>query len=224
MNELARGRLLGTVFAALFIAAIVSLLVGFGVPVGIGAAAGFVFGAVVGLVSVFWTSRGLGRAVQIGGTSVSNSGADASDGNELSQLREMSELLGIDLGRPLTVLPVLAAAEAGGYAVELIAVELCEGGLRMTLEVRRSPGSFGPGFMAEVALTDEVGTRYRASGQNSGGTSNPDRYSVVAVPAPPQAARTLKAEVRRFVEPFPGGGRTIDGPWAFTVNLPAHKR
>jgi hypothetical protein len=220
MNAAGPGRLLGSTFAAIFIIAIVSLLVGFGVPVGIGAAAGFVFGALVGLVSIFWIARGPGRAVTFGSTQWSSSGGGV-DPAEVSHLREMTELAGIDLGRTSRVVPVLATEEAGGYAVQVIAAAINEAGLRLDVDVRRSPGSAGPGFMAEVSLHDDVGTTYRASGQSSGGNSNPDRYTVVAVPAPPDAARQLNVHFVRFLDPFPGGERAADGPWEFTIALPA---
>jgi hypothetical protein len=131
----------------------------------------------------------------------------------------MSELASVDLGPTRTILPILATAEAGGLIVELVAAEIHDAGARLEVDVRSSPGSLPPGFFADVAVSDDVGTRYRASGQGNGGGPGPTRYAVVVVPPAPRSARQLEVRIERFLDPFPAAGRIATGPWAFRVVL-----
>jgi hypothetical protein len=220
MRDGGPGRPFGLALVLVVVTAIVALLAGYGVPVGVGALAGFILGAIAGLFGVLWVGRGAGRSIQLGGMSWSSSGSGADAGPaDAAQLREMSELASIDLGPIRTVLPVLATAETNGFSVQLVTAEIHEAGLRLEIDVRPAPGSLPPGFFADLAVSDDVGTRYRASGQGSGGGSNPMRYAVAIVPAPPGSTRELELRIERFLDPFPGAGRVTAGPWTFRIAL-----
>ena len=47
------------------------------------------------------------------------------------------------------------------------------------------------------------------------------RYEVMVIPAIPPKARELSIRIDRFVDFFPGVGRTVVGPWSFSVTMPA---
>jgi hypothetical protein len=130
----------------------------------------------------------------------------------------MAELSQVDLGRPIMVRPVLATDERRGLAVQVVALVHYEAGLRLDVEVRPTPGTPQPGHFARIVVTDDVGTSYRASGQGSGGT-NPARYDVRAIPAPPVAATALTIRFDSFADPFPGATRSTAGPWTISVPL-----
>jgi hypothetical protein len=220
MNRSGPGQLVGLAFVVLVVTAIVALLAGYGVPVGVGALAGFSLGGIAGLLGALWVARGGGRSIQLGGMSWSSTGSGpTAEPADVAQFREMSELASIDLGPIRTILPVLATAEAGGFVVQVVTAEIHDAGARLEVEVRPSPGSMSPGFFADVAVSDDVGTRYRASGQGNGGGPGPTRYAVVIVPAPPPSARQLELRIARFLDPFPAAGRVATGPWAFRVEL-----
>jgi hypothetical protein len=215
------GRFVGLVFVVIVVVAIVALLAGYGIPVGISALAGFILGALAGLFGALWLTRGMGRSLTFG--SMSWSSADASDrpgSEQFAEMRQLSELMQIDLGPIRSIVPVLATSDARGYAVQLVAMEVREGGMLMTLDVRPQPGSPPPGFWADVTVHDDADTAYRAAGQNNGGGVVPARYIITIVPAPPLHARRIDAVIGRFMDPFPGGGRTTGGPWAFSVDVP----
>jgi hypothetical protein len=214
-------RLVPLAFVAIVVAAIVALLAGYGVPVGIGALAGFILGALAGLFGTLWVGRGTGRSIGVGGfTSWSSRSGSEDPSEEMGRLRERTELLSVDLGPITAVLPVLASADAGGLAIQLVTAEIHEAGVRLEVDVRPAPGSPAPGFLMDLVVGDDLGTDYRASGQNAGGTVNPSRYGVAVIPRPPAGARRLSVRIERFLDPFPGPGRISAGPWTFTVTLP----
>ena len=70
-------------------------------------------------------------------------------------------------------------------------------------------------------MSDDVGTRYQASGQGQGGSPNRARYEISLIPALAPTSRELSIRIDRFVDLFPGARRTALGPWPFTVALPA---
>jgi hypothetical protein len=223
MTATGPGRPFGLAFILVVVAAIVALLVGYGVPVGIGALAGFILGGIAGLFGTLWIRRGAGRSIQLGGMSWSSTESGTETASEdMAQLRERTELISVDLGPIRSVVPVLTVDEAGGLSIQLVTAEIHDAGLRIDADVRLSPGSLPPGFLADVVVSDEVGTRYRASGQVSGGGTNPLRYAVAIVPAPPMSTRELEVRIERFLDPFPGAGRVTAGPWTFRVALPSH--
>ena len=212
----------GLAFLATVVVAIVALLLGFGVPVGIGALAGFALGVLGGLVGALWLTQGSGRSVTIGrATWSSDDRAGGMTPLEMAQMRERGELAQIDLGLVRAVVPGLTTVQAGGYTVQHVSTEVREGGLTSTVDVRAQPGSIPPGFWADVTVRDSAGTSYRASGQSSGGHPGSVRFVITIIPAPPTASRGLEIVIERFLDPFPGAGRTTEGPWAFTVELPA---
>jgi hypothetical protein len=221
------GRIPALLFLAVVIVAIAALLVGYGVPVGVGALAGLLLGATAGAVGVLWLGRGSGRSVNIAGMSWSSDVAwqslQAESPNEdmVTRMHELSEVFAVDLGRTRSIQPVLATSEANGLALELLALEACEAGATLTLDVRALPGSMPPPSMAEVAVTDDLGTPYRAAGQGHSGSAGRSRYEVRAIPAIPPAARELSVRIERFVDLYPGAPRPAAGPWSFVVAVNA---
>jgi hypothetical protein len=211
------GRLFGAIFVAVVVIAIAALLLGFGVPVGIGALAGFTLGGLAGLIGVVWLARGPGRSVTFGRTTWSGRSSGGPPDAEIAELRDTSELLQVDLGRVLVVQPVVAVDVEAGLAVQLVAAFVHEGGVRLDLEVRASPGTVMPGHMARVVVSDDIGSTYRAAGQSTGGAV-PVRYEVRVIPRPPVAAASIIVRVDSFADPF-GPGRRVAGPWTFTVPL-----
>jgi hypothetical protein len=223
MNAVGPRRFIGLAFVAIVAVAIVALLAGYGIPVGVGALAGFILGALAGLLGSLWLIRGMGRSLTFGGMSWSSDEQGELAPQQMTEMREMSELLGVDLGAVRSIVPVLETSNAGGYEVQLVTAEIREGGLFMVLDVRSEPGSLPAGYWAAVTVHDDAGSTYRASGQHNGSGPSPARFLIVIVPAPPVAARRLEVVVQHFMDPFPGGGRAARGPWAFTVELPAHE-
>lgn len=219
MNGTPADRAFGLAFLAVVATAIVALLVGYGVPVGVGALGGFLLGGIAGFIGVLWLSRGSGRSITIGSTSWSSSDGDRPSDADFAQLREMSKLSEVDLGRALAVEPEMAVVEAAGIAVEIVSATVHEGGVRLDLEVRTSPGTTPTGHMARVSASDDVGTAYRAAARGTG-TMQPARYDLTIVPRPPVSAQRLTVSVEAFVDPFPGASRHVAGPWVFSIPLP----
>lgn len=217
-----KARLWGLVFLAVVGGTVALLIAGYGVPVGLGALGGLILGSVAGALGVMWLGRGFGRSVTFGSMEWSSDRVLSSDGPSaelMAELRELSEISGIDLGPIQTVKPVLVNAVAGGLSVQLVAIEQHEAGLAMTVEVRTGLGAFPPASLARVSVADDVATSYRASAQGQGGSAGLVRYLVSVIPASPRSATRLDIRIERFVDPFPGGGRASVGPWAFSVAL-----
>ncbi len=214
-----RGRLVGLLFLAVVIVAVGLLIAGYGVAVGVGALVGLVLGFVAGTFGLLWLGRGSGRSITFGGMAWSSLSEEPA-AELMAEVRELGELSGVDTGPLLSVLPVLARAEAGGLEAELVTVELHEAGLSMTLDVASRPGTVPPASMALVSVVDDAGTSYRAAAQGQGGSPGRMRYAVTAIPAPPPRATRLEVTVERFLDPFPGGRRQATGPWRFSVVLP----
>lgn len=219
MNGTAADRAFGLAFLAVVATAIVALLAGYGVPVGVGAVAGLLLGGIAGFVGVLWLTRGSGRSITIGSTSWSSPDGDRPSDADFAHLREMSELTEVDLGRALAVEPEMAVVEAKGIAIEIVSATVHEGGVRLDVEVRTSPGITPTGHMARVSASDDLGTAYRAAGRGTG-TLQPARYDVTIVPRPPMSARRLTVSVEALVDPFPGASRYLAGPWVFSIPLP----
>jgi hypothetical protein len=218
------GRVFGLLFLAVVIGAVTLLIAGYGVPVGLGALAGLILGAVAGLLGVLWLMRGFGRSVNVAGMQWSSydfgeGGGERQQVELMAEVQEMSEVMGIDLGRIRSVRPVLQAVEAGSLTVQLVTIEEREAGLSMTLDVRAGLGVSPPASVARVIMTDDVGTTYRASAQGQGGWPMAMRYQVAAIPAVPPTATRLDIAIERFMDPFPGSRGRAVGPWAFSVPL-----
>ena len=219
-------RLFGLLFLAIVIAAVVLLIAGYGFAVGLGALAGLILGFAAGTLGSLWLWRDSGRSVTISGMAwpserpTAELRADELRADELmAEMRDLSEISGVDLGTIRSVVPVLASAEAGGLAVQLVSIEHHEAGLAMAVRVHAQPGALPPASMARVVVTDDAGTPYRASAQGQGGSPGQVRYQVTAIPAPPPAATRLDVRIERFLDPFPGGRRATICPWSFSVPL-----
>jgi hypothetical protein len=141
MNESTMNRLPGVVFAVVVVTAVAALLLGYGIPVGFGAVAGLVLGGIAGFISVLWLARGPGRSMTIGGSSWSGTGNSSLAEADLDELRAMSELSEIDLGRVDRVVPVLATEEGATLTVGLVSMTVHEAGLRLDVEVRPAAGT-----------------------------------------------------------------------------------
>ena len=219
MRESVLNRVPGLILSLLVVAVIAALLEGYGIPVGVGALAGFVLGGIAGLLSALWVARGAGRSVTVGSMSWSGSGNRGEPAErDLEELRSMSELSEIDLGRVVVVQPVIATQAAAGLTVGLVTAVVHEAGLRLDVEVRPQPGISEPGHLARITVRDGLGTRYRAAGQGTGGF-RPARYDVRIIPRPPETVASLTVQIESFVDPFPAGSRRAEGPWTFRVPL-----
>src|SRR5439155_2351707 len=166
-----------------------------------------------------WLARGPGRSVTYG-TREWSSDSTSPGPDQIAEMRDLAEISGVSLGAIRSVTPVLSTAEAAGLAVQLVTIEHHEGGLTMILEVRPRPGSLSPGSIARVRVSDELGTRYRASAMSQGGSASEIRYTLTVISAPPPEATRLDVLIERFIDPFPGSSRdAIPGPWSFSVSL-----
>jgi hypothetical protein len=214
-------QLVGLIFLVVTIGAVVLLIAGYGVAVGLGALAGLVLGFVAGTLGALWLWRGSGRSVTLGGMAWSSDRptAELMTDELMTEMRDLGEISGVDLGTIRSVIPVLATTEAGGLTVQLVTIEQHEAGLAMTVDVHARPGALPPASMARVALADDVGTVYRASAQGQGGSPGQMRYQVTAIPTPPPAATRLDVRIERFLDPFPGSRQAAIGPWGFSVPL-----
>jgi hypothetical protein len=215
------GRLPALLFLVTVLVAIVALLAGCGIPVGVGALVGLALGAIAGATGVLWLARGPGRSIQVGllsWSSYDTTGAPSVD--LLAQMRELTDVLAVDLGPIDSILPVLSTVEADGLEVQLLAIEMHEAGATLGLDVRARPGALPPLPMVSCSVTDDVGTQYRAFGQGQGGGPGPMRYEVAVIPAVPMLSRHLSVRIDGFIDPFQGARRTPAGPWVFNVALP----
>jgi hypothetical protein len=216
--QTAGGRVFGVVFLVIAVVAIVALLAGYGVPVGVGAVAGFLLGGLGALAAMAWLAGGQGRTITLGRGPRWDRSAGSTQERDLAELRELSELAQVDLGPPLRVIPVLAVDVQAGLAVQLVTAVIHEGGVRLDVEVRPSPGTLMAGHFVRATVSDDAGSTYRAAGQSTG-ASVPPRYDVRAVPRPPHAAASLTLRIESFADLFPGSNRVVAGPWTFTVRL-----
>ncbi len=145
--------------------------------------------------------------------------------------RRRATLMSAIPGSPLRgVVGVGASAVAGDLTVELIAIEIRDAGGRGLLRFRSQGGHIG-GQLAmvgepEVAVTDDVGTRYESglggwSGSQEGGDAE---FSFA--PRPPDDASQLTIVVERFREfrlppghELSGPPEGIVGPWTFALGI-----
>ena len=216
-----RGQLPALFFLAVVLVAIVALLAGYGVPVGVGALVGLALGAIAGVIGVLWLARGPGRSIQLGGYSWSSYDTTGAPSVDPGEMRELIDVLAVDLGPIHSILPVLSTVEADGLEVQLLAIEMHEAGASLGFDVRARPGGLPPLPMVNVSVTDDIGTQYRALGQGQGGGPGRMRYEVTVIPAVPKVSRHLSVQIDGFIDPFQGARRTPAGPWAFNVTLPA---
>jgi hypothetical protein len=215
-----RSRLPALLFWAIVLVAIVALLAGYGIPVGVGALVGLVLGAIAGAVGVLWLVRGPGRSIHLGGYSWSSLDATGVPSVDPSEMRELTDVLGVDLGPIHSIVPVLSTVEAHGLEIQLLAIELHEAGASLGFDVRARPGALPALQMVKVSVMDDVGTLYRALGQGQGGGPGRMRYEVTVIPAVPTASRHVSVQIDGFIDPFGGARGSQAGPWAFEVPLP----
>jgi hypothetical protein len=207
-------------FIGLVLAAIALLIAGYGPAVGLGAFVGFVLGTLAGLVGLMWLGRGSGRTFGVGGMHwLSADQSRGPDPDQMAEMHAMFEIFGVDLGEVRRVIPVLATTAAAGLAVELVAVEVREAGLGMTFDVAIGLGTPQPPGMARLSIRDATGTAYRGSVQGGGSALSRTRFTAVAIPAPPPGADALTVSLDELLDPFPGPGRRVVGPWVFRVSL-----
>lgn len=212
-------RLPAYVLLGLVLVATALLIAGYGVPVGIGVLTGLLLGW-----AVFVGFLGLRQ--RSGGGRVVTWGTDGGSPNQPDIAlierhgHDSMRVAGVDAGALRRVIPSGDVTEAGGAQLELVAVEIREDGGIATLVARTRPPVGPVGSFADVAVSDDAGTAYVASGQGSGG-SNPgaSRHEVRFAPAPPEGARTLTIRIEAFADPFPGRAVQLRGPWEFRVAL-----
>lgn len=218
MQDTRTGRIFGFVFLLAVAGAVVLLIAGLGVPVGIGALVGLILGFVAGMLGFLWALRGAGRTVNVAGVAWTTKTPQPAE-DVLAEVRELTDVQQIDLGPIRAVRPALQTVEVGGLTLQVVALEEREAGLSLDLDVRVGVGARPPGHMARVAVTDDVGTAYRASAMNQGGSAGHLRYEVAIVPTHPANASRLDVRVERFVDPFDRATADQAGPWAFSIDL-----
>jgi hypothetical protein len=217
------GRWMGLTFLVLAVVATGMLIAGYGFAVGIGALAGLLLAFAAGFFIFLSVWRGDGQ-VSFGAGPRShmfgemNSNPDAQR-EEAEQLQRLTEILSVDLGRVVKVIPVLTTVPAAGLWLDLVDVELCEAGMSINVDVRVSPGNPHPASLARASITDDVGTVYRASAQGQGWMPSRIRLDVRTIPAPPATATSLHVRIEEFVDPLPGLGNAVVGPWVFDIAL-----
>jgi hypothetical protein len=223
-----KGSLPSLVFLAILVGTTGLLISGYGLPVGLGVLGGLILGFLAGLVGSLWTFRGSSQITfgsgsgSYGTWNTLSEDSSRSPESVATQVQELTEVLGVDLGGVRSIIPVMTLSEAGGLAVELVDLELREAGVALILDVRVMPGTQMPPSMARVSIADDVGTAYRASAQSQGGYNSPIRAFVVAIPAPPSSATKLSIRIEEFLDPpFPHAAKAIAGPWVYSVPLPA---
>jgi hypothetical protein len=196
------------------------LIAGYGVAVGVGVMAGLVLGGAVILAFLAMNPRS-GSSV---GLRTWGQGGGSPSGPAMALLehhgRDSMRVAGVDAGALRRVIPLGEAVEAGGARVELVALEIREDGCIATLVAHTRPPVGSVGHFVEVAVSDDAGTIYVASGQGSGGSGpGASRHEIRFAPAPPESARTLTIRIESFVDPFPGPSVELRGPWEFRLTL-----
>jgi hypothetical protein len=206
------------VFLGIVLVAAALLIAGYGPPIGFGALVGIALGFFAGTVGTIWISRG--SAPHVAWNSSSHLGPSGHPNeDEMAWLREVSDLMGVDLGEVRRVVPVLETSEAAGLRIQLVAVELSEFGFSSIFEVMILPGSLRSPSMARLTISDDAGTSYRAAAHGEGSSSTRMRLRAVALPRPPDAASRLTITIPQLVDPFPSGANALAGPWTFEVAL-----
>jgi hypothetical protein len=142
----------------------------------------------------------------------------------------------VELGRTLAASRFVKAVEVGGelaasgVAVELLTIEIYEGGGRGTLGLRSvldAPAPAGS-FVATIALDDDAATTYEvaAGPWHVGPTSG--RGEFFFQPRPPAAASELRISIVRLdawqprasvIQPPRPPTAAIEGPWSFRAAL-----
>lgn len=196
----------------------VLLIAGYGAPVGVGALVGMALGFVTGTVGTIWIARGASPSVTFNTLAATHTFGENHD-DDMSWMREVGDVMNVDLAEVRRVVPVLATSEVTGLRIQLVAVEIHDHGFASTFDVAVLPGSVRPPFMARVTIEDDAGTSYRAVAQGESSSANHMRLRAVALPSPPDAASRLTITIPELVDPFPSGLKALAGPWTFEVAL-----
>jgi hypothetical protein len=195
------------------------LLAGYGAPVAIGLITGLLLGGAVALAFLAMQTR------QTGHSSISwLSTAPSENQPDQALIQRHGEasmrVAGVDASALRRLIPVGETVEAGGARVELVGVELRDGGGIATLVAHSRPPVGFVGQFVEIEMSDDADTAYVVSGQGNGtATPGTSRYEVRFAPTPPGEAQMLAIRISSFMNPFPGQGVTLDGPWEFGVEL-----
>ena len=139
---------------------------------------------------------------------------------DLARLLEMVPQLAIPPSRLVGVVAVSQVAEVAGVTVELLAIEVREGGALITWRARadRAVGLLIP----RVSITDDQGTEYRAFGESGGGDERCWSGEIAVIPPPPPGV-TLTVDIASLGANeqmrMPGWMpmEPVSGPWTFTV-------
>jgi hypothetical protein len=118
------------------------------------------------------------------------------------QGRLAGRLVGLEESRLMRVLPIVQTAEKDGVRVELMSIEVRENGCLGAIAVYSRPPAAPAGSMAHVAVSDDIGTTYFATGGGGQSTPSVSRLEIRFAPSPPDAARELTIRIDEFLEPF----------------------
>jgi len=215
-----RSRLPALVLLGLVVVAVTLLVAGYGLPVGLGALTGLLLGGIAALGVLNLSTRS-GRHTSYGTWSTPLVANDQPDHELMARIgRDAMRVAGVDSGVLRRVIPLGDSVEAAGARVELVALEIREDGCIATLVAHTRPPVGSVGHFVDVAVSDDAGTEYVASGQGSGGSGpGASRHEIRIAPRPPDAARTLSLRIDAFADPFPGPSVELRGPWEFRVAL-----
>jgi hypothetical protein len=214
-------RVTAIAFTVIVLVTIGLLIAGYGLPIGVGALVGFILGALAGLVGLLWLARGPGRTIGVGPFqwNLLSDGSGNPDLEAMTLMRELSEVLSVDLGRVERVVPLLQTTVAAGLTIQLVDLEVHEAGLTLNFDVEIGIGSTHPPHMARLTISDDAGTPYRASVQGKGAAPARMRLLGVGIPMIPPSARRLTVRLEEFLNPFPPIDDPLVGPWVFEVDL-----
>jgi hypothetical protein len=210
----------GPILLGFVIVAAILLIAGFGMPVGVGLLVGLVPGAVVGVGSGLW----IGLKARGGPMSFDSYATLTSDDGPQVDLQavtaSMERVQRVDHGDLVRIVPGGATSDAGGFRVELIAVELrATGGVAHLTAAEDPPSARQVGSFARVAVEDDLGTSYAAGATGGSGSMDRSRFEVRFAPAPPAATSLLRVRIDAFIDPFGRSLAEIPGPWVLEVAL-----
>lgn len=223
MVDIERSNLAALIAIGLLIVVSALLIAGYGVPTGIGFAVGVVLGTAASMFTWLWIKGG-----PPGTRSVSFGSWEANDPPEppvgmQRWAQTMSRLHGVGEGPLRKVIPIGQSATVETVRVELTAIELREDGGLIPVTIHTRPPTPAPGLVADVTVTDDVGTEYVAGSGNGGGSAGGwSRTELLFAPLPPEAATTLLIRIDAFADPFgacTGRDERLAGPWEFRVTL-----
>jgi hypothetical protein len=208
----------GLVLLAFFGVALTLMLAGYGAAVAVGVLSGLVLGAVVGgVIGQMLMARVQGPSVTFGSTSL---GIDEQPPSAIFDLlRGFEGLQAVDRGELTRVISGGQTDDASGVLIELVALELRSSGAVAHIAAAPEPRVGRLGHLARVAVEDDRETQYVAGAMGVNGSSERQRYEIRFAPTPPVDASVLQIRIDEFVDPIPGAGGRLAGPWSLTVAL-----